>query len=52
MAVTIYRKIKNINRITIINGKEKEENTAPAPRKEVNARIRGKMYGRRTVKQN
>lgn len=50
MAVTLYQRTKVINRITIINGK-KEEEPAPtvSPKRELQEKIRGKMYGRRTI---
>lgn len=47
MAVTLFRKKKVINNITIRNGVKKEEETNTP--QEIHAKIRGKMYGRRTV---
>lgn len=57
MAVTLFQKTKVINRITIINGKKEknqEEVSEPALAEEkinkaVSAKLRGKMYGRRTI---
>lgn len=48
MAVTLFRKRKVINNIIIRNGtKEKEQKKMPSQL--INAKIRGKMYERRTV---
>ena len=58
MAVTLFRKRKIINNIIIRNGvanKKDEQETKPTttPTQEINARLRYKMYGRRTIdKQN
>ena len=58
MAVTLFRKKKIINNITIRNGVKKKDETTKEevnnpvkiiPPKEVQARLRGKMYGRRTI---
>ena len=57
MAVTLYRKRKTINRITIINGTDMEDvaeiveqpDTSRSAQTRINEKIRGKMYGRRTV---
>lgn len=51
MAVTLFRRRKVINNITIINKipqKEPIEPTSNIPQ-EVTAKVRGKMYGRRTI---
>lgn len=53
MAVTLYRIRKTINRITIINGYEEEQEVtvkAAPTQKQLNEKIRGKIYGRRTVR--
>ena len=47
MAVTLYQRTKVINNITIVNKKKEEPKLAP--QQEINAKIRGKTYGRRTV---
>jgi hypothetical protein len=46
VAVTLFHKYEIIinNKVTIINGKKE-----PKPPKEITAKIRGKMYGRRTI---
>lgn len=54
MAVTLFRKRKIINNIIIRNGvanKKDEQETKPTttPTQEINARLRYKMYGRRTI---
>lgn len=52
MAVTLFRKRKVINNIVVKNGvkKRKEnDNTQITPAQQVQAKIRGKMYGRRTI---
>lgn len=50
MAVTLFHKRKVINNIIIKNGvKNKKEEENPTPAQEVQAKIRGKMYGRRTI---
>lgn len=50
MAVTLFRKRKVINNIHIINGVKKEDDDEPKnTQQEINAKIRGKMYARRTV---
>lgn len=52
MAVTLFQKTRIINNITIRNG-TKEEPKEQAAKNQINAKIRGKIYGRRTVnKQN
>lgn len=48
MAVTLFHKRKVINNIIIRNGVAKKEDGI-TPAQEVNAKIKGKMYGRRTV---
>ena len=53
MAVTLFHKYHIVinNKVTIVNGNGEQEN--PKPQKvipqAVTARIRGKMYGRRTI---
>ena len=53
MAVTLFRKRKVINNIVIKNNTKKEEKKEEEPKKaihnEVNAKIKGAMYGRRTI---
>lgn len=58
MAVTLFCKRKVINNIIIRNGVKKKEETPKeevdspvkrTPPKEVQARLRGKMYARRTI---
>lgn len=58
MAVTLFRKRKVINNITIINGASKKEEQPTEEmqitpngiiNQKINARLRGKMYGRRTI---
>lgn len=56
MAVTLFHRERIINNITIINGKKEEpkEEIPQATAKKIlsqkiNAKIRGKMYGRRTI---
>lgn len=50
MAVTLYHKYRVIvnNRVTIKNGTNKDD-LKQEPPQEINAKIRSKMYGRRTV---
>lgn len=57
MAVTLFHKRKVINNITVINGeqeelekaKEEKQNERKTLDYQINAKIRGKMYARRTV---
>lgn len=57
MAVTLYQRTKVINNITIINGKKEisqdeivdAASVKKSVKQEINAKIRGKMYARRTV---
>ena len=57
MAVTLFRKRKVINNIIIRNGvksnertpKEKNDNIKSSLPNEINTKIRGRMYGRRTI---
>lgn len=48
MAVTLLRIRKVINNIHIINGVKKDDEPKNT-QQEINAKIRGKMYARRTV---
>ena len=49
MAVTIFQRTKVINNITIINGKKDEQKPKKQMQQEINAKIRGRTYARRTV---
>lgn len=61
MAVTLFRKRKVVNNITIINGTQEDLKSAEEEKQaeeqstrktidyQINAKIKGKMYGRRTV---
>ena len=54
MAVTLFRKRKVINNIIIRNGvenkkDEQETKLITTPEQKINARLRGKMYARRTI---
>ena len=49
MAVTLFHKRKVINNIIIRNGVAQKEEKKPATAQEVQAKIRGRMYGRRTI---
>lgn len=49
MAVTLFRKRKIINNIVIRNGVAQKDEVKQNTPQEVQARIRGKMYGRRTI---
>lgn len=52
MAVTLFRKRKVINNIVIKNGvkkREENDNTQTTPAQQVQAKIRGRMYDRRTI---
>lgn len=49
MAVTLFRKRKVINNIIIKNGVAQKEEVKANTNQEVRAKIRGKVYGRRTI---
>lgn len=49
MAVTLFRKRKIINNIVIRNGVAQKEEQKEKLAQNVRAKIRGKMYGRRTI---
>lgn len=53
MAVTLFHKRKVINNIIIRNGvknkNEKQEENKSIPTQDIKAKIKGKMYGRRTI---